>query len=666
MSHKEQSLRYYRRESRDERDIGTIPSPVSCDRRNRCTNSLSSFCKEYQPEIFTRPFASIHREVITRLEEAIGRGGLFAYAMPRGTGKTCIAEAAVLWAVLFAKRRYVVLIAATEKPHAQRSLENIKKELSTNQYILEDFPEIVYPIWCLENIAHKASGQTYNGVPTYIVWRGSQLVLPTIPGSLASGSVIEIRGMTGSIRGMKCNLPGGRGSIRPELIIIDDPQTDKSAKSPPQCKDREEIILGTILGLGGHEHKISAVMPCTVIHKGDLAESFLDREKHPEWNGIRSRLLVSMPKNMKLWEEYEDRKREGKDTARLFYLDNRIAMDDGAESSLPEWYNGNQVSAIQYAMDLRSLVGEQAFQAEYQNEPLTEVSDGEVPSADDICTKITNYKRWEVPINCQHITAYIDVHKRVLFYMVCAWERNFNGYIIQYGTWPQTSKKYFLMRDLHETLQAKYKGQGQDGAIYSGLRELSEKLVNRQYRTTGLRLEKCIIDANWKTSVVKAFCREHANAALVIPGHGRFIGASRKPLNEYRRSAGDIIGLGWRIPMPVSRGGIRHVIYDVNRWKTFVNSALLAPPGERGCLQLFGGQGCDHKLLSEHLTSEYYVEVSGRGRVVHEWNLYPSCTENHWWDCLVGCAVGASMLGCETIDTTAKPRKPYSMRYLKI
>jgi len=33
-----------------------------------------------------------------------------------------------------------------------------------------------------------------------------------------------------------------------------------------------------------------------------------------------------------------------------------------------------------------------------------------------------------------------------------------------------------------------------------------------------------------------------------------------------------------------------------------------------------------------------------RTKDVWEW-LMPH-NDNHWWDCLVGCAVGASMLGC--------------------
>jgi hypothetical protein len=50
-------------------------------------------------------------------------------------------------------------------------------------------------------------------------------------------------------------------------------------------------------------------------------------------------------------------------------------------------------------------------------------------------------------------------------------------------------------------------------------------------------------------------------------------------------------------------------------------------------------------LLAEQLTSEYRVKTEGRGRTVDEWKLRPERGDNHWFDCLVGSAVAASMQG---------------------
>jgi hypothetical protein len=40
--------------------------------------------------------------------------------------------------------------------------------------------------------------------------------------------------------------------------------------------------------------------------------------------------------------------------------------------------------------------------------------------------------------------------------------------------------------------------------------------------------------------------------------------------------------------------------------------------------------------------------------VVDEWKLRPEASENHWLDCLVGCAVAASMQGVVLPGTDAK------------
>ena len=73
---------------------------------------------------------------------------------------------------------------------------------------------------------------------------------------------------------------------------------------------------------------------------------------------------------------------------------------------------------------------------------------------------------------------------------------------------------------------------------------------------------------------------------------------------------------------------------------------LAVPPGDHGSLTLYGRVPGIHQLLAEHLTAEYRVKTSGRGRTVDEWKLKPEHHDNHWLDCLAGCAVCGSMLGC--------------------
>ncbi len=72
---------------------------------------------------------------------------------------------------------------------------------------------------------------------------------------------------------------------------------------------------------------------------------------------------------------------------------------------------------------------------------------------------------------------------------------------------------------------------------------------------------------------------------------------------------------------------------------------------DRSCLSLFGNHPEQHRLFAEHMTSEYRVKTEGRGRTVDEWKIRPERSDNHWLDCLVGCAVAASMQGCVLFGT---------------
>ncbi|NQU76420.1 MAG: hypothetical protein HQ546_08930, partial [Planctomycetes bacterium] len=80
-----------------------------------------------------------------------------------------------------------------------------------------------------------------------------------------------------------------------------------------------------------------------------------------------------------------------------------------------------------------------------------------------------------------------------------------------------------------------------------------------------------------------------------------------------------------------------------------------------GSISLFGGKDSrQHELVAEHIAkSESWVEVVGPGGVVHEWSQLPHRPDNHWFDCLVGCAAAASMVGVKVAGETVqvKPRK---------
>jgi phage terminase large subunit GpA-like protein len=259
-------------------------------------------------------------------------------------------------------------------------------------------------------------------------------------------------------------------------------------------------------------------------------------------------------------------------------------------------------------------------------------------------------QRGEVPIGCNHVTMFIDVQAHLLFFVVAAWEEDFTGYVLDYGTYPDQKRPYFTLRDARHTLAAATKAGGLEGAIYAGLEALTQDYLGREWRRDDgalLRIERCLIDANWgsSTDVVYQFCRQSAFAGIVLPSHGRFVGASSQPFSEYKRRPGDRVGLNWRMPNVQGKRAVRHVVYDTNYWKSFIYARLAVALGDRGCLSLFGDRPEQHRLFAEHLTAEYRVKTEGRGRTVDEWKMRPERGDNHWFDGLVGCAVAASLQG---------------------
>lgn len=591
------------------------------------------------------------------------KGGQFAFAMPRGSGKTTLAESGAIHALVYGHRRFVVPIGSSEVS-AVEILSSIMIELETNELLLADFPEVCYPIRCLEGIHHRANGQTLNGERTRIEWTDSNAVLPTVPGSKASGSVIRVAGITGRLRGLKHTLATGE-SIRPDLAIVDDPQTDESATSPAQNAKREKILNGAVLGLAGPKRRIACFMPCTVIAPGDLADRTLDRERNPVWQGERSRMVVSWPKRVELWDQYADMRKEsqrrggGGEEANEFYRANRAAMDEGAVMSWPARFNDDELSAIQNAMNLKIDRGERSFLAEYQNDPQPEEIHGKVEDLepDAIASRVNKVKRWQVPQDVSRLTAFVDCGATVLYYVVSGWSESFGGHVVDYGTWPKQNRAYFTAADARPNLATMFPTLDETARLYAGLKALTGEILSRSYtRTDGgtMRVEKCMVDSGWLDKVVHQFCRQSPFASVLLASKGYGISAKASPVNDWQVKPGERKGDQWRQRAAPDR----LVVYDTNYWKTFVAQRLQTPDGGSGGLYLFGDGKGDHQLFADHLCAEYRVRTAGRGRELEEWQQRPERSDNHWFDCLVGSAVACSVLGVKWSAATASGEAP--------
>ena len=647
------------------RDITAgYPKPGDLDARAACERDFQLFCEWYFPAAFNMAWSKDHILAIKQMQEVVLSGGLFALAMPRGSGKTTLSVRAAIWALLYGHRRFICLVAATEA-HAGKLLEHFKTELTFNEKLIADFRQVCYPLVKLENNGRKAIGQLFDGQQTRIGWGDNKLTFPTVPdwacdGVNVSGSTVSVAGLTGALRGQSTTLPSGE-IIRPELVLLDDPQTRESAMSLSQSATREAVIKSDVLGMAGPGKKIAAIMPCTVIRKDDMADLMLDREKNPAWSGQKTKLVYAFPKAEKLWEEYRRLWTEGLKGGRgigeatEFYRQRQTEMDEGSEVAWPERFYPDELSAVQHAMNLRYL-DESAFMAEYQNEPFT--SDDALPddlTADQIASRVNRQPRRQLAIASNHLTAFIDVQGSLLYYVVTAWEDGFSGQVVDYGTWPEQKLSYFTLREAKQPISSVIKDAGLEGQLHGALDKLTDHLLSRSWtRDDGaeLKIERLLIDANWgvSTDVIYKFVRQSPHAAVIMPSHGKFIGAGTAPMRDWQKKIGDRVGMNWKIPVAKGRRNIRHVIFDTNFWKSFIHARLSTAIGDGGALTLFGEKAAEHRMFADHCVSESRVRTQGRGRTVDEWKHRPERPDNHWWDCLVGCAVAASMMGCELID----------------
>jgi len=643
-------------------DLAEIPPPVDPDRRAACGDSLKLFCETYRPGAFFMGWSEDHLKVLRQIETTVSDGGLFALAMPRGCGKTTIAITAAIWALLYGYGRWVCLVGATG-PKAQKLLASIKTELRFNALLAEDFPEACQPIIKLEGKAIRAGGQTYKGSPTGIVWHKDELGLPVIEGSVSSGALVTVAGITGDIRGQQKTTQDGE-VIRPDYVILDDPQTRESAKSNSQTDDRIATLMGDILGLAGPGIKIKGVMPCTVISRGDMADQILDNEQAPEWHGERTQMLYGWPTKISLWHKYqefrEDAWRNGQDDteALAFYMNNQDEMDLGCKAAWNERHTEDEASGIQHAMNL-FFRNEAAFWSEFQNQPLETTQDDTV-TEEQILQRTHPCERGTFPTGGELLTAFVDVQKTLLYYAVIAWRPDFTGWVVDYGAFPDQRTNNFRLNQAKKTIDSVWPGSSLEVGLTKALNETIDSLCGRTWRREDgaeLSISRLLIDANWGLSrnIVYDFSRNTQHRAIVTPSHGKYVGASNEPLNAtIAKRSGKRIGTHWRIEK-AKDSPAQYCLYDANHWKSFLFSRLATEPGTPGALTLFQASPRIHKTFARHLKAEYPVRTAGRGREVDEWKLKPDRPDNHWLDCAVGCCVAASIQAC-SMSTEAKPK----------
>lgn len=675
--HRELIARKSREQTIEVADIGDIPAVVDPARRESCRLNLEKFLVTYFPHSTgLSPFSEDHHRVIARMQSVVIDGGRQSNVVYRGFAKTTVSENTALWATLYGHRKFVPVFGAEAKA-AEGIIDSIKRELETNDLLYDDFPEVCHAIRALEGKPQRQHSQHFHGARTFIEFTACAVVLPTIQGSIASGAILTSHGLTAAARGMKYKRADGTNA-RPDLVILDDVQTEESAGSPLQTAKRLKIIQKSILRMSGHRSKLGVILNGTIIEPDDLVEQLSDYKRNPSWQSERIPMVRKFADaHEEKWlgeyarlrttydpELLDDQKRAHAE-GNAYYLADRAAMDAGCEVSWQSCYDEEtEHSAIQHAYNILIDDGADVFASECQNKPQTKealAGIAEIRPA-EVAQRFNGLARGVVPLGATHLVAHIDVMHSLLYWSVFACNEAMTGTIIDRNTFPEQHSPFFALRDAKRKLSHAYPESQPQAAVEQGLKDLTEHLFARQWKRedgAAQGLELVLIDWSDGTmsEVVARVCRTSPHKSLLMPAAGVGIGPGDKPMGQFTKRPNEQFGRHWILGTN-NKSVVRSVRVDTNYWKSRAADALTCPPTNPGAVTLYGDKTADHRMLADHYGSEQRDRLTSdkTQATTDVWSLKPG-RENHYFDNLVGCLVAASIRGCGMEKRPLRPKR---------
>ncbi len=603
------------------------------------------------------------------------------------THNSSLSEVACIWAALYGHCRFILCLAGNTKL-AKTFIESIKIELESNELLYEDFPEVCIPVENIEQSSARANKQLQGNEPTRFTWAKKEITFPAVKDhtgqfSAASGVVVVCDGIDAASRGSRKKDHLGNQQ-RPDLVICDDPQTDRSARSVTMTRARLDLINNTLLRLGKHGSPTSININATMICQGDLVDTLCDRRKYPSWLVVRHPMVIAMPTALEThWlgeyarirntydsDDLDDQWR-ARGEATAYYLDHREEMDHGSICSWDDIpLDEHEVSSIQHAMNILIDEGPVTFAAECQNQPMDAGDASPIKITRSVITRFSQLPRTNVHEIDSHIVASIDVQETLLYYSILSVQNDFTGSIIDYGTWPeQPAGRYYTLKSAPVNF-VNYYGLSVEANIVQGLTDLCKILLERKFdvipsidgNDSEPRGITCIsIDTAYRSDLTKAVCTELADPKIMLyRGFSR--GLQSKQMSEYDMSPKKVIKFGpsaaspsWYLPRdqydPVSKTYTMHA--DVNVWKSFVASRLTQIP-DKGMWRLYGklsDRKIDHTILFDHLTAELPKQFLSMGKQLTVWSHLPG-RDNHFLDTLTANAAVASLCGAQLFEGT--------------
>lgn len=307
--------------------------------KDECAKDFKKFCMVFLGSQFSSEWSRFHYELCNDLEDMIFNHKddetKNVRAAPRGHAKsTFVSFAFPIWCICYNYKKTIILISCSADM-ARLFLMRIREELEFNKEI------------------QKAFGRL-QGMSK---WNNSEILTST-------GIYVVGKGAGQQMRGLNFQ-------SRPDLVIIDDLESEESVATETQRATLDKWFNGAVMKMGAPNCDFFFIG--TVLSYDSLLYKLLTLPNYSMWRRRIYKAVESFSQS-NLWLEWERLMTDlssdnAYDDAKKFYEEHKEEMLEGTrvlwETQRPDMYL--------HLMETR-LQDEEAFNSEFQNDPQTENS----------------------------------------------------------------------------------------------------------------------------------------------------------------------------------------------------------------------------------------------------------------------------------------------------
>ena len=652
-------------------EVGEIPPPRHPRLRARCEYDLEAFGWYYcRPLLHHRASPDIREGLIRDVQECVLNGGLTAELFARGGGKTTwVDEIAPLWAMLYGHRRFPVVIGASLKA-AKKNLKTIKRLILRSPELLADFPAICLPARKLGGVAQRASSQTYHGRGTDIEWGTDQITLPVLrededhgihgthgngaPLDAGCGAILAVTGVGGAIRGTN------EGGMRPDMLLIDDPQTRKTAANPKTMEAIIEYIQADALALAGHSTTIAAFLTITPQRYGDVATKISSSDAFQEWTKKVQPFVKTLPPNwdslVALFVEQYAADAAARDFARTrstaWYKENAALFEKMETIDAAQFDAAREIDVKHHILNLRAKMGKTAFDAEIMMKVVEASSEIQI-DPDRVAGALNGAARGVCPRGTDTVVAFCDVNIQAGAGLSCAlvaFGPRRTAAVIDYFRYPA---------DGSPLVPPNASDYARNRRVAGAIREVCKAVAMRRIRDTrghSIRVRALAFDRGWLPDIIhRALFVIRKTVPLGFP----VLAMRGFPWNKFGTRKEDILRRGDHVFATRSRFG-EYLAFMAPYWREVMQSGFLETPLMEGSLSLFGRDAGAHFQFAQEICAERLVrkyQAYGGRETTTAWDWVTTGPE-HYCDAVTGAFALASWFRAydalsQTIDAAA-------------